>query len=82
MALNPTQQEPRGSARCLEMSGREGGKKKPLKQPKKDKKELDEDEVAHKQKLKDEKKALEQAKAKALQKGPMGGTGIKKSGKK
>lgn len=40
------------------------------------------DEVAHKQKLKDEKKALEQAKAKALQKGPMGGTGIKKSGKK
>lgn len=30
------------------------------------------DEVAHKQKLKDEKKALEQAKAKALQKGPMG----------
>lgn len=32
--------------------------------------------------IKDEKKALEQAKAKALQKGPMGGTGIKKSGKK
>lgn len=78
----PPPREPRGSARCLEMSGREGGKKKPLKQPKKDKKELDEDEVAHKQKLKDEKKALEQAKAKALQKGPMGGTGIKKSGKK
>ena len=28
--------------------------------------------MAHKQKLKDEKKALEQAKAKATQKGPMG----------
>lgn len=64
------------------MSGREGGKKKPLKQPKKDKKDLDEDDLAQKQKLKDEKKALEQAKAKAAQKGPMGGSGIKKSGKK
>lgn len=60
------------------MSGREGGKKKPLKQPKKDKKDLDEDDLAQKQKLKDEKKALEQAKAKAAQKGPMGGSGIKK----
>ena len=30
------------------------------------------DDVAQKQKLKDEKKALEQAKAKAAQKGPMG----------
>ncbi|CAH3163683.1 unnamed protein product [Pocillopora meandrina] len=59
-----------------------GGKKKPLKQPKKEKKELDEDEVAHQQKMKADKKALEQAKAKAAQKGPMGGSGIKKSGKK
>lgn len=30
------------------------------------------DELAQKQKLKDEKKALEQAKTKAAQKGPMG----------
>ncbi|KAM7439866.1 Translation machinery-associated protein 7 [Porites harrisoni] len=64
------------------MSGREGGKKKPLKQAKKEKKEMDEDDVALKQKLRDEKKALEQAKDKAGKKGPMGGSGIKKSGKK
>ena len=30
------------------MSGREGGKKKPLKAPKKDSKDLDEDDMAHK----------------------------------
>ncbi|XP_026316343.1 translation machinery-associated protein 7 homolog isoform X1 [Hyposmocoma kahamanoa] len=41
------------------MSGREGGKKKPLKQPKKDSKELDEDDVALKQKLKEQQKALQ-----------------------
>jgi hypothetical protein len=34
------------------MSGREGGKKKPLKAAKKDIKDLDEDDVALKQKLK------------------------------
>lgn len=43
----------------LQMSGREGGKKKPLKQPKKDSKELDEDDVALKQKLKEQQKALQ-----------------------
>lgn len=64
------------------MSGREGGKKKPLKAPKKQKAEMDEDDLARKQKLKDEKKALDQAKAKAAQKGPMGSGGMKKSGKK
>jgi len=64
------------------MSGREGGKKKPLKAPKKDTKEMDEDDVAMKQKQKDQQKALEAAKAKASTKGPMGGGGIKKSGKK
>lgn len=41
------------------MSGREGGKKKPLKAPKKGSKDMDDDEVAHKQKLKDEQKALQ-----------------------
>lgn len=64
------------------MSGREGGKKKPLKAPKKESKEMDDDEVAHKQKMKDQAKAMQEAKAKASQKGPLGGGGIKKSGKK
>ncbi|XP_020556748.1 translation machinery-associated protein 7 [Oryzias latipes] len=64
------------------MSGREGGKKKPLKAPKKQSKEMDDDEVAYKQKQKEEQKALEALKAKASGKGPLGGTGIKKSGKK
>ncbi|XP_055686919.1 translation machinery-associated protein 7 homolog [Lutzomyia longipalpis] len=64
------------------MSGREGGKKKPLKAPKKDSKELDEDDLALKQKQKEQQKALEAMKAKAGQKGPLTGGGIKKSGKK
>lgn len=64
------------------MSGREGGKKKPLKAPKKDSKELDDDDMAFKQKQKDQQKALEAAKQKASQKGPLVGGGIKKSGKK
>lgn len=41
------------------MSGREGGKKKPLKAPKKESKDLDEDDLAHKQKLKEQQKALQ-----------------------
>ncbi|CAH2229336.1 jg17085 [Pararge aegeria aegeria] len=61
---------------CIEslrsnMSGREGGKKKPLKAPKKSSKELDDDDVALKQKLKEQEKALNEAKAKASQKGPL-----------
>jgi len=64
------------------MSGREGGKKKPLKQAKKGPKEMDDDDMAHHQKLREEKKRLEEAKAMASKKGPMGGSGIKKSGKK
>ena len=64
------------------MSSREGGKKKPLTQPKKESKEMDESDVAHKQKLKEQQKALQEAKAKASQKGPLVGGGIKKSGKK
>ncbi|XP_022817080.1 translation machinery-associated protein 7 homolog [Spodoptera litura] len=64
------------------MSGREGGKKKPLKAPKKESKDLDEDDLAHKQKLKEQQKALQEAKAKASQKGPLVTGGIKKSGKK
>ncbi|KAJ8955887.1 hypothetical protein NQ318_005435 [Aromia moschata] len=64
------------------MSGREGGKKKPLKAPKKDNKEVDEEDLAHKQKMKEQQKALQDAKAKASQKGPLATGGIKKSGKK
>ncbi|XP_046392177.1 translation machinery-associated protein 7 homolog [Ischnura elegans] len=64
------------------MSGREGGKKKPLKQPKKAKDDLDEEDVAMKQKMKEQQKALEAAKAKAAQKGPLVSGGIKKSGKR
>lgn len=64
------------------MSGREGGKKKPLKAPKKDNKELDDEDMAFKQKQKEAQKALDAAKTKAAQKGPLVGGGIKKSGKK
>lgn len=64
------------------MSGRDGGKKKPLKAPKKKDQEVDEEDLAHKQKMKEQQKALQEAKAKAAQKGPLVGGGIKKSGKK
>ncbi|KAI0488631.1 hypothetical protein KFK09_028470 [Dendrobium nobile] len=50
------------------MSSKQGGKAKPLKQPKADKKEYDE--------------ALKDLKAKASQKGTFGGAGLKKSGGK
>jgi len=64
------------------MSGREGGKKKPLKAPKKEKGDMDEDDVALKQKQREDQKALEAMKQKAAQKGPLATGGIKKSGKK
>jgi hypothetical protein len=61
-----------------------GGKAKPLKAPKKEKKELDEDDIAHKEKLKADAKAKKDLAEKAKGKGPMntGQQGIKKSGKK
>ncbi|XP_043840921.1 translation machinery-associated protein 7-like [Dromiciops gliroides] len=62
------------------MSGHEGGKKKPLKQPKKQTKEIDEEYIAFKQKQ--EQKKLEELKAEAAGKGPLSSGGIKKSGKK
>ena len=64
------------------MSGREGGKKKPLKAPKKESKVLDDEDVAFKQKQKEAQKALAEAAKKASQKGPLVTGGIKKSGKK
>lgn len=64
------------------MSGREGGKKKPLKAPKKESKVMDDEDKAFKQKQKDAQKALAEATKKAGQKGPLVTGGIKKSGKK
>jgi len=63
---------------------REGGKAKPLKAAKKEKKELDEDELAFKAKQAADAKARKELAAKAGGKGPLntGGQGIKKSGKK
>ncbi|ERE77097.1 coiled-coil domain-containing protein 72 [Cricetulus griseus] len=63
------------------MSGLEGGKKKPLKQFKKQAKEMDKEDKAFKQKQKEEQKKLEELKAKAEGKGPLA-TGGMKSGKK
>ncbi|KAL9128840.1 MAG: hypothetical protein Q9217_002566 [Psora testacea] len=61
-----------------------GGKAKPLKTPKKEKKELDEDELAFREKQKADAKAQKEMAEKAKGKGPMnaGQQGIKKSGKK
>ncbi|XP_062089361.1 uncharacterized protein LOC133795909 [Humulus lupulus] len=64
------------------MSSKQGGKAKPLKQPKKDQKDYDETDLANIQKKKEEEKALRELKAKAQQKGAFGGSGLKKSGKK
>ncbi|KAF8163070.1 translation machinery associated TMA7 [Crassisporium funariophilum] len=64
------------------MSSRQGGKLKPLKAPKKEKKEDTEEEAAFKEKKKVEADALKAAKDRALKGGPMVGGGIKKSGKK
>ncbi|KAJ8359074.1 hypothetical protein SKAU_G00155990 [Synaphobranchus kaupii] len=53
------------------MSGREGGKKKPLKQPKKQSKDVDDEDAAFKQKQKEDQKQLDAMKAKAAGKGPL-----------
>ncbi|KAK5936884.1 Translation machinery-associated protein 7 [Knufia obscura] len=65
-------------------ASREGGKAKPLKAAKKEKKELDEDELAYKAKQAADAKARKEMAGKAGGKGPLntGGQGIKKSGKK
>jgi hypothetical protein len=47
------------------MSSRQGGKKKPLKQPKKEQKELDETDLAFKAKQAEEKKRLADLKKRA-----------------
>ncbi|KAE8786836.1 Coiled-coil domain-containing protein [Hordeum vulgare] len=63
-------------------AGFAGGKAKPLKQAKVAEKDYDENDLAYLQKKKDEQKALKELKAKAGQKGALGGSGLKKSGKK
>ncbi|KAB8240166.1 translation machinery-associated protein 7 [Aspergillus flavus] len=65
-------------------ASREGGKVKPLKAAKKEKKELDEDDLAFKEKQRAEAKAKKELLDKAKGKGPLntGSQGIKKSGKK
>ncbi|TPX12447.1 uncharacterized protein E0L32_006859 [Thyridium curvatum] len=63
---------------------REGGKVKPLKAAKKDKKELDDDDKAFLERKKADEKARKEMASKAGGKGPLntGAQGIKKSGKK
>lgn len=63
---------------------RAGGKAKPLKAPKKEKKDLDDDDKAFLEKKRAEERARKELAAKAGGKGPLntGAQGIKKSGKK
>ncbi|KAK1780143.1 translation machinery associated TMA7 [Copromyces sp. CBS 386.78] len=63
---------------------RAGGKAKPLKAPKKEKKDLDDEDKAFLERKKAEEKARKELAAKAGGKGPLntGTQGIKKSGKK
>ncbi|RAL15533.1 translation machinery-associated protein 7 [Aspergillus homomorphus CBS 101889] len=63
---------------------REGGKVKPLKAAKKAQKDLDEDDLAFKEKQRADAKAKKELMDKAKGKGPLntGSQGIKKSGKK
>lgn len=64
------------------MSGRQGGKAKPLKAPKKKTQEFDDEDVAFKAKQKADAAAKKAMAEKAKKGGPMVGGGIKKSGKK
>ncbi|KAI0193178.1 translation machinery associated TMA7 [Astrocystis sublimbata] len=61
---------------------RAGGKAKPLKAPKKDKKDVDDDDAAFHEKQKADAKARAEMATKAAGKGPLATGGIKKSGKK
>ncbi|KAI8835155.1 Cupredoxin [Chytriomyces cf. hyalinus JEL632] len=59
------------------MSGRQGGKAKPLKAPKKGPKDMDDDELDFKKKQMEEAKKLKEMAAKAAGKGPLASGGIK-----
>ncbi|CAO2604237.1 Translation machinery-associated protein 7 [Lemmus lemmus] len=64
------------------MLGLDGGKKKPLKQPRKQKKETGEEDKAFKEKQKEEQNKLEELQTKTPGKGPLAMGVIKKSDKK
>ncbi|KXN69249.1 translation machinery associated TMA7 [Conidiobolus coronatus NRRL 28638] len=64
------------------MSGRQGGKLKPLKSGKKKNNDLDEDDLAFKQKQREDAAKAKAMAAQAAKGGPLVGGGIKKSGKK
>ncbi|KAI8915158.1 translation machinery associated TMA7-domain-containing protein [Powellomyces hirtus] len=65
------------------MSGRQGGKLKPLKSKKKaGGDDMDETDLAFKQKQREEQAKLKALAETAKKGGPLGGGGIKKSGKK
>ncbi|KAK9468232.1 translation machinery associated TMA7 [Lipomyces arxii] len=64
------------------MSGRQGGKAKPLKAPKKERKDMDDEDKAFLEKKKAEAAAKKEMAAKAAKGGPLVSGGIKKSGKK
>ena len=61
------------------MSGREGGKKKPLKAPKKDAKDMDEDDKAFALKKREEEKKLKELQTKAAGKGPVASRRVARS---
>ncbi|QOU20732.1 DEBR0S5_10154g1_1 [Brettanomyces bruxellensis] len=61
---------------------RQGGKKKPLKKPKKKEQNLSEEDKAFKEKQKEEAKLKKQMASKASGHGPIVTGGIKHSGKK
>ena len=63
------------------MSGKAAGKAKPLKQPKKETRELDEEDLKFKEKQKEEAKKLKELQAKAKAGGPLATGGIKMSKK-
>lgn len=60
---------------------KQGGKLKPLKAPKGKEKSYDENDLEYLKKKKEDEKAMKELKAKASGKGPLGGAGLKKSGK-
>ena len=64
------------------MSGRAGGKVPYQKKPKKAEGEMDESDLAFKQKQKEEAAKLKEMQAKAAGTGPLASGGIKKSGGK
>lgn len=64
------------------MSGRQGGKAKPLKAPKKKQNDYDDEDVAFKAKQKADAAAKKAMIELAKKGGPLVGGGIKKSGKK